>query len=128
MDIFKIIGVAILSAVAILCVRQTRQDVAVVLSIAAGLVILLMILNSLTTVITAFNDIAETTGIDSGLFSGVIKIIGVGYLTEFSADILEDGGLKNLSDKVIFAGKVLIMLMALPVLTEIISLIKELLI
>ena len=93
MDIFKIIGVAVLSAAAILCVRQTRQDIAVVLSIASGLIILLMVLNSLTTVITAFNDIAETTGIDNGLFSGVIKIIGVGYLTEFSADLLEDGGL-----------------------------------
>ena len=78
MDIFKIIGVAVLSAAAILCVRQTRQDIAVVLSIASGLIILLMVLNSLTTVITAFNDIAETTGIDNGLFSGVIKIIGVG--------------------------------------------------
>ena len=37
MDIFKIIGVAVLSAAAILCVRQTRQDIAVVLSIASGL-------------------------------------------------------------------------------------------
>ena len=52
----------------------------------------------------------------------------MGYRTELSADLLDDGGLKNLSDKVVFAGKVLIMLMALPVLTEIISLIKELLV
>ena len=127
MDIFKLIGVGILAAAAILTVRETRPDIALMLTIASGIVILLMIFDGLTEVITTFNGIANRTGIDDGLFGGMLKIIGVGYITEFAADICSDSGLKSLSDKIVFGGKVIIMLLAMPIVTSIIDLIAELL-
>ena len=72
MDILKIAGVAIISVAAVTLLRESRPTLALILAISAGLVIVLMILDSLFEVIATFHGLADefspTVGF-SGLFS-----------------------------------------------------------
>ena len=57
----------------------------------------------------------------------VIKIVGISYLVEFTSDLIDDFGLKSLSDKIVFAGRILILTTAFPIIEKLISTVTELL-
>ena len=81
MEIFKVIGVGIIGAIIAGLLKKENSELSILVVMSTGIIILIVILNSLTTVIDAFFEIADNSGIDTGLFSGMLKIIGIGYLT-----------------------------------------------
>ncbi len=127
MDIFKIIGVGIITAITALIVRQIKPEVSVIITISGGIIMLLMLVQSLTSIFSAFNSIVEKSGLTSGLFTTILKIIGVGYITEFSANLCADSGASSIADKILLAGKIIILVLALPIVTNIIDIISGLL-
>ncbi len=128
MDVlFKIISVALVTCVACLIIKPVRTDFAVIISIVGGIVIIFYLLSYLSTIFDLFNDIFTTSGINASLYAVIFKIIGIGYLTEFTASICIDTGNQSLADKVLLGGKIIIMVMALPIVTSILDIIMELL-
>lgn len=126
MDIFKIVGVAIVGAIVSVFLKDGKPEFVVFAVMATGVIILIFVLHSLTDVIDAFNNIVKKTDIDEGLFSGILKIIGIGYITEYSAEVCDDMNCKSISSKIQLAGKITIFLMALPVMTAFIELLSKL--
>lgn len=51
----------------------------------------------------------------------ILKIIGIAYIAEFGAQITKDAGQGAIASKIELAGKVLILLMAIPIITAIIK-------
>lgn len=123
MDIVKISGIAILSVVAVLIVKQQRSDIAVLIGIAASVAILLLIVKYLSGIVQTFSNIADLTGLEPSLYASILKIIGIGYITEFSANICEDAGAKSIGDKVLLAGKVIILGLSIPILMGLIEIV-----
>lgn len=127
MDIVKILAVALLTCVATLIVRQVKPDFASLVSLAGGVIILLMLVDYVNQIFDVLATLAEKTKLSSGLFSIVLKIVGIAYLTEFTASICNDSGSSSLASKVLFAGKIIILILALPILTNIIEIIMGIL-
>lgn len=125
--IFKIIAIGLITCVATLIVRPVRADFAIIISIVGGLIIIFLIINYLTDIFDIINQILGISGINSGLYTVLLKIIGIGYLIEFTASICADTGNSSLGDKVLLGGKIIIMVMALPIITTILDIIMELL-
>ena len=65
------------------------------------------------------------TGLNGGVFSSVLKVIGVGYLVEFAGDICSDAGVASISQKILLAGKILILIMCLPIIKNLLNIILE---
>lgn len=127
MELFKIVGIGIITCIACLIVRQVKPDVASIIMIAGGVVILLMVVDYVAQIFDVFKVIIDKTGLTSNLFSIVLKIVGVGYLTEFAANICSDTGCNSLADKILLAGKILILVMSLPIVTNIVEIVVGLL-
>lgn len=125
--IFKIIAIGLITCVATLIVRPVRADFAIIISIVGGFIIIFLIINYLTGIFDIINQILGISGINSGLYTVLLKIIGIGYLIEFTASICADTGNSSLGDKVLLGGKIIIMVMALPIITTILDIIMELL-
>ena len=53
-------------------------------------------------------------------------MIGIGYIVEFSAGILNDFGQNSVADKLVFAGKILVFVLAIPILESVVSLVGTL--
>ena len=128
MEIVKIILIGIVTCVASVLLKQFKPELAILVSIAGGMVILIMVVNFLSSVVSNFTQIATKTSINMQLFSSVIKIVGIGYITEFGANICHDTGNSSIADKILLGGKVIILCFALPIinamLTTIMGLIK----
>ena len=51
----------------------------------------------------------------------IFKIVGIGYVVEFAAGILEDCGVKSVADKLVLAGKFVILSVSLPIFYALIN-------
>ena len=120
MEILKIAAIGITASLLVLFVREHRPDVAVLIGLAAGILIL-------TEAISALQALMDKSGIDLEILQAVLKIIGIGYITEFAAHICEDSGSRGIADKILFGGKVLILIISLPLLSAVIEIILSLL-
>lgn len=126
MEIFKVIGVGIVGAVCALVLKNTQSQYALLASLATGIVILIVAMNALTSVLVSFREIVDRTGVDEGLFASLLKIIGVGYLTDYSASICTDLECAGIGKKLNFAGKIAIFLMSVPIIQALIDVIVSL--
>lgn len=127
MEIFKIIGVGLLTCFLAIIVKQIKPEFYIFIVITGSIIIFLMVLDKFTAVINYFAKIFERTNIDSNVFLLILKIVGVAFLTEFASGLCVDSGSASLGDKIVFAGKILILFMALPIITNLIEMIIEML-
>ena len=125
--ILKIIAIAIITSIASLIVKSVRNDFAIMIAITGGIVILVMVLSYLTGIFDTMKEIVNMSGISSSLYTLILKIVGIGYLIEFTAVLCSDTGNSGLCDKVLLGGKIIILIMALPIVTNIMQIIMELL-
>lgn len=126
-SLYKIISIAIITCVACLIVKPIRSDFAIFISIVGGIIVLFYAISYLSQIFDVFNNIFHISGINTSIYSIVLKIIGIGYLTEFTAGICNDTGNSSLGDKVLLGGKIVILVMAIPIVTSILDIVVELL-
>lgn len=124
MEIFKIIGVAFVTSIAAILLKGTKPELSFAVTVTGVIVILLFIIDSLQGTVGVFMQLAQLTGVENGLIKILIKIVGVGYLTEFTAGILNDFGSAAVADKVVLGGKITIVLLSLPVLEGLLQMIR----
>ena len=125
--IYKIISIALITCVAFMVIKPVKGDFAIIISIVGGMIILFYTIKYLASVFDIFDNIFKISGINSSLYTIIFKIIGIGYLTELTASICNDTGNSSLGDKVLLSGKIIILVMALPIVTSILDIIMELL-
>ena len=127
MDILRIIGVAIATTACVLLVRPHKPEIAALIGLLGGLVVILMFVESLQFVIDNISGLVERTGVNNALFGALLRIIGIGYLTEFAAATCDEAGNPAMAKKVTLAGKVLILILALPIVNNLIEIISDIL-
>ena len=126
MDIVKVIAIGLLTVVSSIILKQIKPEIALFISIAGGLFILFTILDSVTNVFDGFKLLVNKTGVNTSVFKSVLKVVGIGYLTEFGANICIDAGSNSIADKIMFAGKIAILILCMPIITNLIEMIVEL--
>ena len=124
-DIIKIIGAAFLTAVTSIVIKTTKPELSVAVLMAGTLVILLFVVDLLKGSFAALSSIVAMTGVENGLIRILLKIVGIGYLTEFSAGILNDFGAASVSDKVTLAGKLVILVASIPIIESLLTLFRQ---
>lgn len=126
MEILKLVAVGVVISVIAILLKSVKPELSVMVTIAGSVLMLLFIINYFTEIFNTFYQIISKSGIDSNIFWIVIKIIGVGYLVEFGANICADSGNTGIADKIVLGGKIIIFLMAMPIVTSLFNIILEL--
>lgn len=121
MEIAQVMAFGVIATILILFIRQNRPDLAQLLSIGVGLVIVTYVLSYLKMVIDIITDLALEAEIDTVFLRILLRVIGVAYLAEFGAQVCRDAGEGNIAIKIEFAGKILILVMAVPVLVAVLE-------
>ena len=126
MELIKVLILAIIISMIIVFLKQVKPEYALLCLIVGSIVILLYVFNYLTKVFVFFQNIVEKTGISYSLFISMLKIVGLGYLVEFSASVCRDSGNNSIADKVILAGKIMIFVVSMPIISNLFEMILEL--
>lgn len=125
--IFKLIGIALTGVLVITLLKTAKPEFVVFASIATGVVMVAIMLSSLTDVVIAFDDIVQKSGVNDEVFAIVLKIIGIGYLTEYSSSVATDAGCVSIAQKLQFGGKIIIFLMSISIVKALVVVVSTLL-
>lgn len=127
MSIVPIVGLALVAVVLLAVVRGQRPELGALLAVAAGSVIALAVLPRLAQVIQLLEGLSGKAGVDQAYLTAVLKIVGVAYVAEFGAQVARDAGEGAIARQVELAGKVLILVLAVPIVLAVLDLVLRLL-
>ena len=123
MDIVKIIGVGLIALIIIVVVKQYKPEFTMYVSIIAGAIIIFLVLDKVTGIITLLTNLSKKTGINSEYLNILLKITGIAILTEFAVSICKDAGESAIASKIDFGGKVIIISMSIPIISALLEII-----
>ena len=127
MDILKISALGIVTAVLAITIKRTHPEMALQLSIIAGLILFLFSIDYLREVVDFIRDFSERFSFAYESILLVIKIIGIAYVCEFTIQILKDAGESAIASKVELVAKLVVIVISLPLLTTFLDLVLGLL-
>ena len=126
MEIFKIVGIALLAVVIIVILKSHRPEMAIQLSLITGIIIFLFVADRVALVMELLDKYSNKIDIDMSYISILFKIIGIAYITEFGSELCKDTGEMAIASKIELAGKALIMILAIPIITSLLDLVISL--
>lgn len=127
MEIIQVVGLGLLATILVLVVKEQKPMFAFIISTFAGIAIFLFLIGKIEIVIQVLEDLADRSGIQPIYLKTILKMIGIAYIAEFGAQIVRDAGQDGMASKIELAGKVLIMVLAIPIISVIIETVMKLL-
>ncbi len=125
MELLQIIGIGLVTAIITLIVKQYRPEIGIMLPILATCTILAILIPYINSAIHMFEDIAGQVGIENQYLKIVIKIIGVTYICQFSAELCKDSGESALAGRIEFAGKIVVLVISMPIVYQILEVVTK---
>ena len=127
MDIIKIIGIGLISLIIIIIVRQYKPEFTLYVSLLAGALILIFIMDKIGGIINLLTSLSNKTAINNEFLILLIKITGIAFLTEFAVSLCKDTGETAIANKVDMGGKVIIVSMSIPIISSLLETVIEIL-
>ena len=127
MDIVKIIGVGLIALIIIIIVRQYKPEFTLYISLLAGAIILLFLMDKLDAIISMLTTLSNKTAINNEFLVLLIKITGIAFLTEFAVSVCKDSGESAIANKIDMGGKVIIVSMSIPIISSLLETVVEIL-
>jgi stage III sporulation protein AD len=121
MEIVQVVSLGILVTFLIVLVKKQRPDFAIFLSIVVGVAIFLMMLGKIEAVFNVLTDLGSQANVNMIYMGTVLKIIGIAYIAEFGAQVCRDAGEGVVAAKIEFAAKILVMVLAIPIILAILE-------
>ncbi len=126
-EIITVAGIAVAAAGAAILLKQYKPEYAFGISIAAGVIFLLFIVTRAQGIIEEIGDFANTSGIASENYGIILRCLGICLITNAAAETCKDCGQGSIASKVVIAGKALVLIIALPLFSELMNVIKAIL-
>lgn len=128
MNIMQIVGIALLATIITIFLRQTNSPVnAMLISVLVGIIIFFSVLKDIAYVLSALDRLAHQAHVNQLYLGTILKIIGIAYVAEFGAQVCRDAGETAIASKVEFAAKVMVLVLAIPILVAVLETIIRLL-
>lgn len=123
LDIQQIIILSLVGAIFALILRERTPQIAIILTLATGVIIFISVCEPLYSLISILTETANVSGVPDSYFSIVLKIISIAYLSQFGSQLCKDVGEGAIAMKIELAGKILIMSTATPILSSVLNII-----
>lgn len=121
MDILGICIIAVTGSILVLTLKQSVPQLALLLTLSVGVIILISVLSFLPIITDKITQLMSQTGVNSKYISILIKALGICFICQFASDICKDAGQSALASKVELAGKIMILISALPLIEEVLN-------
>ena len=105
MAVEKIIVLAVLCAILIVLLRNSRPEQAVILSLCAVILLLFWLLDAMDPILQELRQLTELFSFGSQQGELLLKSLGLCLLTQVSADLCRDAGENTLAVNVDWLGK-----------------------
>lgn len=126
LKIVSIAGICIISAVMCKLFANEGKEYGLYIKIAAASVIMSMIIIFVSPVTETIRNIYDKAGADEEYLTILFKALGICYVTQFACDICRDSGENALATQAELAGKVSLLIIALPLFNSLADIVANL--
>lgn len=126
-DIIGIAGIGIISAAAFIILKQYRPEFAFGVILASGLLITVFSLVMISDLSEHFEHFSKISEIGDEKIKILLRCSGICIITKIASETCRDCGVDSVSSRIEFAGKIFILLSALPLFAELTEIISALL-
>jgi len=127
MEIGRLAAAAVTAALCALVLKKRVPELALVLSLAAGFLLLGDTLDALAGVRGLMDRLARTAGLAPEIWAVVVKTVGIGIVAKLAASVCRDAGESALAAFLETAGAALALFTALPLVETVFDTLEELL-
>ncbi|HIT31346.1 MAG TPA: stage III sporulation protein AD [Candidatus Enterenecus stercoripullorum] len=126
-DVVKVAAAAILAAVCAMVVRKQVPELAILLAVCAGALILLYCSGALAAAVELLDRLADLGGLSPQVLTPMMKAVGIGVVTRLASDFCKDAQEGALAGVVELAGTALALAAVLPLMSAVLDLLTQLL-
>lgn len=116
MDIVKIAVLGIVGALLAMMLKGQKKEYELFVTLGVSLCIFYFIISKLELVLAVINRMQEYVELDTGYIAILMKMIGITYVSEFSANLCRDAGYQAVAGQIEMFGKLSILVISMPVL------------
>lgn len=127
MGFYKVICIVFVGVLLAIKLKGMQSPLWVYLSITLSVFILFYIVNQLEFIFDFLYGVLEDIGLEIGYFDILMKIVGIAYLCEFTANICKESGFVAVAGQVEIGGKITMMVLSMPILIAIVDTITSVL-
>ncbi|MEG0986983.1 MAG: SpoIIIAC/SpoIIIAD family protein [Clostridia bacterium] len=117
MTALKIVGLCVTAALMCAAIKVHKPELAMVLSMASGVLAILWSLEYITDAARQLEALATGAGLTDAACQMMYRACGLALLTDFGAGLCRDAGESTLATRVDFAGRAALLAMTVPLLT-----------
>ncbi|MBE6907068.1 MAG: stage III sporulation protein AD [Ruminococcaceae bacterium] len=126
MNMVTIVGIAVLAATFSVVLKQKNPEYALALSLAAGVLMLGMIIAEARPLFDRMHSLLDASGTKAAYVQILFKSLGLCFITQIACDACRDLGETAIATKVEAAGKIAVLLVSLPLFEEILRIAGQL--
>lgn len=126
MQWIQYIGIGLIGMILAVLFRQHKPEYAPLISLAAGLAVVFLLLGQLEPIFSQMEEILQQAGIGTEYIAVLLKSLGICYITQLAADTCRDAGESAIASKMELAGKITVMTLAVPYFTGMLQTVGEL--
>ncbi|WP_100010695.1 stage III sporulation protein AD [Lentibacillus sediminis] len=119
MEILQIVMFGIITSILYIILKQVHASFAFFLLLIAGILILGSIIQQIGTIFQLIETLGQKASVEGMYMETIIKIIGIAYIAELGSSITKDAGLNAVAKYIELAGKIFILLLAVPIITAV---------
>ena len=126
-DFLKIAAGILLALILWVTISKSNKDISVLLTMAVCAMICIAGLSYLQPVIRFMEKLRQLGGLDEDLFALVIKVVGIGMISELSMLICKDAGNESMGKALQIVSAFVVLCMSVPVFEKLMSLLDTIL-
>lgn len=123
--LFKIIGATLIVCVVAVVLRQYKSEYAIFTVVAAAVLIYGLILGGFRQIMDFLTELSLSIENAGAYLAVMLKCFATAVITEISCDICRDSGESALATKIQLAGKIAIIIIAIPLFREVLALVTQ---
>lgn len=120
------VALALVGTAFALLVRNYRPELALVVGVATGTILVLAVIGELSGIFDILTDTLTEYGVPYAYIGTLLKIVGIAYATQFGCELCRDAGESAIAARVDLCGRVLILTGAVPAAIELLKSVAEL--
>ncbi len=125
MDMVQIGLIGVAGALLAVQFKSGKAEYGIYISIALSLLLFFSVLEHLRTVVSAVRKLGDYIRMDQAYIGTLVKMMGITYIAEFSSSICKDAGYQTIAVQIEIFGKLSVLVLSMPVLTALLSTIRD---
>ncbi|PWM41009.1 MAG: stage III sporulation protein AD [Clostridiales bacterium] len=121
MELTAIVGLAIVAVCIVVLLRQYKPEYALMVSLICSVVIFAAVLGELIPAFDTIRSMMQQVQIDGQYIEILLKSLGICFITQIASESCRDAGESAIASKIELAGKLMLVVLALPMFEEIVS-------